>query len=134
LRIVLSTVTTDQGEPLLAHKTTARKVYDRELAAAREKGFDDVLFTNTAGELTEGAITSLFIRTTDGWSTPSLTCGLLPGTWRARYLVDTNAKETRITPEIFSRALEVVLGNAVRGKQTVNEIVDRKGNVLYRKS
>jgi para-aminobenzoate synthetase/4-amino-4-deoxychorismate lyase len=134
LRIVLSTVTTDQGEPLLAHKTTARKVYDRELAAARGKGFDEVLFTNTAGELTEGAITSLFIRTADGWITPALSCGLLPGTWRARYLLKTGAREERITPDIFPEALEVVVGNAVRGKQTVGEIFEGEGNVLYRKN
>jgi para-aminobenzoate synthetase/4-amino-4-deoxychorismate lyase len=133
LRITLSTVTTDQGDQLLAHKTTARKSYDQELAAARKKGFDEVLFTNTAGELTEGAITSLFIRTSDGWITPVLSCGLLPGTWRARYLVETGAREEKITPEILQAALDVVLGNAVRGKMTVDEIRNQVGEILYMK-
>lgn len=134
LKVLLSSTVMDEADPLLMHKTTARTTYDRELAVARQSGFAEALFTNRAGELTEGAITSLFIRTDDGWITPSLSSGLLPGTWRARYLLETNAKEARITPDILSNALEVVVGNGVRGKMGVDEIVDQGGKTLYRKS
>ncbi|MDF1535295.1 MAG: aminodeoxychorismate synthase component I [bacterium] len=133
LKVIFSSVAMDRTEPLLAHKTTSRKVYDQELAAARDEGFDEVLFSNTAGEMTEGAITSLSIRTSDGWITPALSCGLLPGTWRARYLAETGAREGSITPDVFQTALEVVVGNAVRGKMVVDMIVDEDGWVLYRK-
>jgi para-aminobenzoate synthetase/4-amino-4-deoxychorismate lyase len=134
LKVLLSSTVMDEADPLLMHKTTARTTYDRELTVARQSGFAEALFTNRAGELTEGGITSLFIRTDGGWITPSLSSGLLPGTWRARYLLETNAKEARITPNILSNALEVVVGNGVRGRMGVDEIVDQGGKTLYRKS
>jgi para-aminobenzoate synthetase/4-amino-4-deoxychorismate lyase len=131
LKILLSSTAIDETDPLLLHKTTARATYDQQHAAVRDKGFDEVIFTNNAGELTEGAITNLFIHTADGWITPQLFCGLLPGTWRARFLAETRAIEKGITPEIFSRAMEVVVGNGVRGKMIVSEILDEKGEILY---
>jgi para-aminobenzoate synthetase/4-amino-4-deoxychorismate lyase len=132
VRVVLSSITMDEKDPLLGHKTTARSIYDRELKEVRRRGFHEVLFTNNGGELTEGAITSIFVLTDNGWTTPSLDCGLLPGTWRARYLLETKAREDRITPEIFTEAVEVVIGNGVRGKMSVDEIISRDGKVLYK--
>jgi para-aminobenzoate synthetase/4-amino-4-deoxychorismate lyase len=132
LKVLLSDSSMDSSNPLLKHKTTDRTVYDTELATARGRGFDEVLYTNATGELTEGAITSLFIRTDDGWITPAVECGLLPGTWRARYLDETGARETRITKEILPKALEVVMGNAVRGTMSVSEIIDSAGEILFK--
>ena len=43
------------------HKTTHRPLYAEALKAAVEAGFDDVLFLNLRGEVTEGAIHNIFV-------------------------------------------------------------------------
>ena len=46
-------------DPLAAHKTTHRAVYDRALQEC--PGFDDVLLRNERGEVTESAVANLVV-------------------------------------------------------------------------
>jgi para-aminobenzoate synthetase/4-amino-4-deoxychorismate lyase len=50
----------------------------------------EVIFENEKGELTEGAISNIFLSQSGGLITPPLTCGVLPGVFR-RYLLETCA-------------------------------------------
>ena len=87
----------------LRHKTTNRTLYDEELAAARTDGFDEVLFLNERGELTEGAISNLFVELPSNSEqagkllTPPLSSGVLPGVLR-RHLLETR-------PDVEQRVL-----------------------------
>ena len=107
----------------LHHKTTLRALYDQELVRAREDGFDEVLFLNERGELTEGAISTLFVRSRGRLLTPPLACGVLPGVLRRHILAtDPMAEERVLMLSDLYAADAVFLGNSVRGLRRVARI------------
>lgn len=101
----------DSHEPLLRHKTTLRARYETPLAAA---GTDEVIFLNERGELCEGARANLFMERGGKLLTPPLSCGLLPGTLRARLLADGRAVE-QVLHETDLTNGTLYMGNSVRG-------------------
>jgi len=119
-RVTISSTRTDPADATLYHKTTQRPLYAIEHIRAKERGFDDVLFLNLNGEVTEGAISNVFVVKDGGWFTPPIDCGLLAGVYR-RHLLQTR-------PEIEERVLSlddlrtadaIYLCNAVRGLRRV---------------
>jgi para-aminobenzoate synthetase/4-amino-4-deoxychorismate lyase len=119
-RVCISPHRTDPADPTLYHKTTQRPIYAIEFLEAQRRGFDDVLFLNLRGEVTEGAVSNVFIEKDGRWSTPPIECGLLAGVYR-RHLLETQ-------PEIEERVLYlddlrhadgVYIANAVRGLRRV---------------
>jgi len=121
--LLVSPFRTDPLDPLLAHKTTARHLYDREFERARACDCADALFFNYLGRVTEGAITNIFVRHGGIWVTPPVTDGLLPGIWRARFLSTTGATERSLTLDDLLSADEIVIGNSVRGAMRVGTLV-----------
>ncbi len=115
-KIILAKEHVDSRQPTLFHKTTSRTLYNRIYREVLERGFFDALFTNEKGELTEGAISNLFIRQEGAYYTPPVECGLLPGVFR-QYFLDTCSKafEKVLTPPDLFRADAVYLANSVRG-------------------
>ncbi len=116
----LSSQATSSADVFLRHKTTHRSLYDREYAQARADGFDDTLFRNEKNELTEGAISNLFIQQGERLSTPPLSSGVLPGIFR-RHMLETNPaaeERTLLLPDIMA-ADAIFLCNAVRGLRKV---------------
>jgi len=69
-------------DPLRAHKTTSylEKVLARQ--EAKKNGFDEALFVNEKGNVTEGAATNIFCVRAGRLLTPPVTEGLLPGITR----------------------------------------------------
>lgn len=116
LRLCIAAEPTHSSNPLLRHKTTKRELYDHHLTLARQQGFDEILFHNERGEITEGAISTIFIR--KGWQlcTPPLHCGLLNGIFR-RYILATRptATEKIITINDLATADAIFIANSVRG-------------------
>jgi para-aminobenzoate synthetase/4-amino-4-deoxychorismate lyase len=119
-RVSISSVRTDPADAMLYHKTTHRPIYSRAFEQATREGFDDVLFMNLRVEITEGAISNIFVVKDGRWFTPPVDCGLLAGVYRRQLL------ETR--PEIKERVLfiddlrsadAIYLANAVRGLRRV---------------
>jgi para-aminobenzoate synthetase / 4-amino-4-deoxychorismate lyase len=127
VRVLLSPVRTEAADPLRAHKTTSRGAYDRERARALDRGFHEVLFRNTSGRLTEGAVTSVLVRLAGHWVTPPLADGLLPGVWRAVLLRRGDASERSLDLADLVAADELVVGNSVRDPVTVDEVWDDAG-------
>ena len=94
----------------LRHKTGDRGFYDE---ARRASGAAEVLF-ESAGVLTEGSFTSLFVARADGLLvTPPLTRGLLPGVLRAELIATGRAVEGDVTRADLAQGF--LIGNAVRG-------------------
>ena len=116
VRVCLAAEHSDARDPLLFHKTTHRPLYARALQAAQQAGYDDVLFFNGEGELTESAIANVFVEKDDRLYTPPIGCGLLAGVER-RHLLATlaNSEERVLTIEDLRHADAVYLANAVRG-------------------
>lgn len=112
--VKLSNRRVESGSMLLYHKTSRRGLYETEFARAQQEGFDEVLFLNERGEVTEGSRTNIFWRTGENWFTPSLSAGLLPGILRGRML-QKGTQEKIVTPEILRAAAEIYVGNALRG-------------------
>jgi para-aminobenzoate synthetase / 4-amino-4-deoxychorismate lyase len=114
---------TSPADLFLRHKTTRREFYDRQYAEARAAGFDEVLFTNEKGEITEGAISNLFIERSGKMLTPPLACGVLPGIFRQHLLKTCAAAEERIlTISDLEDADAVFLCNSVRGLREVKTL------------
>ncbi|MCM8813381.1 MAG: aminodeoxychorismate synthase component I [Candidatus Omnitrophica bacterium] len=115
-RVVISERRTNSGDPVLRHKTTQRKLYQTEYRRVQAHGYFDVIFQNERGEITEGAISNIFIRRGTWYYTPPVACGLLPGVFRARFLkTHPRAREKILTIEDLRTADAIYCCNAVRG-------------------
>jgi para-aminobenzoate synthetase / 4-amino-4-deoxychorismate lyase len=94
----------------LAHKTTDRAFYDQ---ARHASGYDEVLFVDPDGFLTEGSITALFVERDDILMTPFASRGLLPSALRSELLDQGKAIEADLRPDDLGDSF--LLGNSVRG-------------------
>jgi para-aminobenzoate synthetase/4-amino-4-deoxychorismate lyase len=111
---------TDSRDPMLFHKTTHRPIYTAANKAAMEAGFNDVLFLNQRNEVTEGAISNIFIEKNRCWYTPPIECGLLAGVQRRQLLESRSQCEERVLSlDDLRDADAVYLSNAVRGLRRV---------------
>lgn len=113
-RVAIAQRRFSSADPLLRHKTTRRAIYEDELAEAMKRcGADEVLFLNEREEVCESARCNIFAPQGDILLTPPLSCGLLPGTLRARLLADGRAREAFL--RLADLPAEFYLGNSVRG-------------------
>jgi para-aminobenzoate synthetase/4-amino-4-deoxychorismate lyase len=120
VRIWLSDEHTSSNDPFLRHKTTRREPYDRLYAKARDRGFEDVIFTNERGEITEGAISNIFIKRVGRLLTPPLTSGVLPGVLR-RHILEARAdsEEAVLNVDDLKSADGIYLCSSLRGWRRV---------------
>lgn len=109
------------GQPFLAahsdfvrHKTTRRAAY--EAAERVSPGVFDTLLWNDDGELTECTRGNVAFRFDDeGWVTPALDCGLLPGIGRQVALDDGRVREAVVPVTALARVRELAFVNSLRG-------------------
>lgn len=113
LKMIVSPQRVQRDDPFLFHKTTRRDLYQSELA--RYPQVDEVLFSNEAGEVTEGSIHNLVLRQGGQLLTPALTCGLLAGTLRGELLEQGVLKEAVVKVKDLQAAEGLWLINSVRG-------------------
>ncbi len=114
-KITFSQTPMDASNRFLYHKTTRREWYGEELKKALNNGFDDVLFCNERGEITEGARSNIFIKKEGVLYTPPISCGLLPGVYRDVLLKKKNTVEKVLYANDLNEADAIYLTNAVRG-------------------
>jgi para-aminobenzoate synthetase / 4-amino-4-deoxychorismate lyase len=118
--VVLATERTDSRDRFLFHKTTNRARYDAAYQRAARAGHADVIFLNERGEVTEGAISNIFVRRGSHWLTPPVACGLLDGVFRQWVLrMCPRAREAVLTPRDLAAAEEIAICNAIRGWRRV---------------
>ncbi len=121
-KVILSSRRVFSGDRFLRHKTTRRQLYNQEYAEARRQGYDEVLFLNERGEVTEGAISNIFIEKDGHWFTPPVSCGLLPGIYRRQLLETSPAAERTLQLQDLVSADAVYICNAVRGCRKVTVV------------
>ena len=103
----------DPGDWRLRHKTTDRGFYEEGQRVARAHGVQEALFVREDGLLTEGCVTSIFVRGEDGvLLTPPAHLGLLPGVFRQTLLDEGKAREAELHIEDLENGF--FLGNALR--------------------
>ncbi len=122
--ITFSEKKTDFSDRFLFHKTTNRNIYDREHKKYKKQGFFDVIFCNRNNEVTEGAISNIFIKKGNKYYTPPKMCGLLDGVYK-KHLISKkilNIEEKILTPNDIKTAQRIFLTNAVRGTVPVKYV------------
>ena len=134
INVRISKSHTDPKDVFLRHKTTHRTVYDFEFRQAQSKGYDDVLFLNSFGFITEGAIHNIFIVKDGLWVTPPITDGALHGVLR-QFILDTkNVEERQIRIDDLMVADEIYFGNSVRGLRRVVRVDSHDSELVWQAS
>ena len=115
--VIISNKGTRSSNVFLRHKTTNRKLYDQEYRNFKRLGYFDVIFQNEKQEVTEGAISNIFIKSNGIYYTPSLKSGLLNGVYRQYLLNDKPGciREKRLSLNEMKNASKIYLANSVRG-------------------
>lgn len=105
------------ASPFTSFKTTQRDVYNQ--ARAKLPGSapkEEVVLVNSSGEVMEGSITNIAVRTGGGeWVTPRLTSGCLCGVVRHFLLLKNHVKEGDVLPDSLKVGQEVLLLNGILG-------------------
>lgn len=109
-RVVLATKPVNSSNRMLFHKTTERSAYRSELADK----YDDVVFWNEKGEVTESANANVVVRIDGQLWTPPVACGLLAGTFREHLLSEGEIEERVISVAELLNASELFLINSVQ--------------------
>jgi para-aminobenzoate synthetase/4-amino-4-deoxychorismate lyase len=120
IRIWLAEERISSTDPFRRHKTTRRDPYDRLYKKAREYGFTDVIFANENGDITEGAISNVFIERAGKLLTPPVASGLLPGVLR-RHILETRdgSQEAVLSLNDLRSADAIYLCSSLRGLRQV---------------
>lgn len=113
VRVALDEEPVDPADVWLYHKTTRREPYERR--RRRRPDVEDVVLTNTLGEVTETTIANLAVRLGGAWVTPPREAGLLAGTLRERLLREGRLRERRVRIEEVRAAEALALVSSVRG-------------------
>ena len=87
---------------------------------AIRNGFLDVVFMNEKKEITEGAISNIFVLKDQVYLTPPVTCGLLNGIYR-QHLLKTlpNIREQVLYIKDLLEADTIFISNVVKGLKEV---------------
>ncbi len=129
LRVALARQPVDPSALFLYHKTTNRGVYEE--AVASRPGFDDVILFNAKSEVTESSRANVVAKINDVLCTPPVSCGLLPGTYRAHLLETGTVIERIITLDQFLHSPCVFLVNSVRGWMHVTVADEASKNTMH---
>lgn len=112
-RIALAPEPVESSFPQLFHKLDRRALYDHMRASRTD--VDEVVLFNEAGEITEGTYSNLLVRFGENvWTTP-ISCGLVPGVYRAELIARGEVRERVIRVDELAQADEIRLINSVRG-------------------
>ncbi len=117
IKVTLSKEKIDSRDPFIYHKTTNRNMLDKEYLKCRQKGFDETIFTNQKGQITEGAISNILIKKNNFFYTSPVSCGLLSGVFRQFLLQKKKIplKEKVLYKKDLLEADGIYFINSVRG-------------------
>lgn len=101
-----------------------------EKEAAVQKGFHEALFLNTQGQIAEGCVSNIFWVKDGIVYTPSLRCGILEGTARARVIKKCAALQIPVQEGVYGleellSADELFLTNALMDIMPVSLLEDK---------
>jgi len=112
VRLRLASKKIDSSNPFLYHKTTNRDIYIS--AGISSPDCDDTLLWNEKSEITETTIANIIVKLDGELVTPPVSCGLLPGTYRA-WLIDRKmVREQVITVDDLEKCSVIYTVNSVR--------------------
>ncbi len=103
-----------------------------ELEKAKAAGFDECVFQNEFGKLTECSVANLFFVRDGILNTPALQCGLLDGIVRRKVIeiargMGVSVEEGQFTPGDLREASECFLTSSGAGPRSVMSFEERSG-------
>ena len=107
-------------------KTTSYAENVRALAYAAERGADEAIFPNVAGNLCEGTGTNVFVAIDGRLITPPLSSGCLAGVTRGLVIEWAGAAEDDLAMDDLSNADEAFLTGTTRDVQPIAHVNGRK--------
>lgn len=113
--LMFSPVRRNETSPLTGIKSLNQGDNILQKRLALRNGFDEAIFLNSKGELTEGTVSNLFLVADKRLYTPALSCGLLAGTVRRWLIEKTKAQEVYILPDDLESFQEMFITNALLG-------------------
>ncbi len=121
--VAIAEARTNSADKFFYHKTTKRQMYDEATKRARQLGLADFIFLNERGEVSEGAISNVFVEKAGRLYTPPISSGILAGVYR-QYVLETypNSVERAMRLEDLKDAERIWICNAVRGMREVKLI------------
>ncbi len=96
-----------------------------EREEALKKGYDEVLFLNEKGFVTEGSISNIFLVKGNKIYTPKVESGLLPGVVRNYIINEFKVIEKEITLDELFDADELFVTNSLLGIMGVSKLEDK---------
>ena len=93
---------------------------------AKKMGYDDVIFLNENGYVTETSCANIFIVKNKEIFTPKVEDGLLDGIIRGKIIEEFQLQEKSITLEELKKSDEVIITNSLMGAMSIKKIDDIK--------
>lgn len=112
-RLVTSSIRRDETSPLSQIKSLNYLPNILARLEAAEQGADEALLLNHAGRVAEASAATLFVLRHDGWVTPPVSEGALPGIRRAVLLQAGRVREAPVSETDMAQAEALCLGNAL---------------------
>ncbi len=127
IRLQLSPVVKASQAFTSRHKTLNYMDTARDLRLAQERGFDELVYRNELGALTETSVSNLFFVKDGALKTPALECGLLDGIARGQLLaaageLGVSVEEGHFRIEDLLAADEVFVSNSAVGALPASEV------------
>jgi 4-amino-4-deoxychorismate lyase len=97
-----------------------------EKEEAKKNGFDDVIFLNENGYVTETSCANIFIVKNNEIFTPRISDGLLDGIIRRKIIENFKVQEKSITFEELKKSDEVIITNSLMGAMSIKKLDDIK--------
>lgn len=127
----ISKVYRNETSKLIYHKTMNYGDCILEKRDASAKGFQERIFLNSKGEISEGCVSNIFFVCGDKLLTPAKSCGLLPGVMR-RFVMNActsgglTLEECVIRPEDLPKMQECFVTNSLMGIMPVNRLGEQE--------
>ncbi|MGA1415421.1 MAG: aminotransferase class IV [Candidatus Nanopelagicaceae bacterium] len=121
LRVTLYPYPKNQDSILAGVKTLSYGENAHSLRYAQEKGFDDVLFLNQRGEVSESALANLLLFDGSRWWTPPLSSGALPGVTRELLIAHFEVGERTISQRDLVEMKAMALTSSLRDIQAISK-------------
>lgn len=126
MKLTISKVRRNSTSRLCYIKSTCYIENLIEKENAKKLGYDDVIFLNENGYVTETSCANIFIVKNKEIFTPKLENGLLAGIVRAEIMKEFNVNEKSITVEDLMQSEEVIITNSLMGAMSIRGIDEIK--------
>lgn len=126
MKLTISKVRRNSTSRLCYIKSTCYIENLIEKENAKKSGYDDVIFLNENGYVTETSCANIFIVKNKKIFTPKLEDGLLGGIVRSEIIREFDVNEKSITIEDLMQSDEVIITNSLMGVMCIREIDEIK--------